>query len=300
MALMLFFSIILLIGVVTTFTDLKNKKIYNHHLAIGAIVGLMATAYTAFFKHEPVMDHIVNGLAGFLVGWLLHQSALWRGGDAKLFTLYAFLMPTPVYTQMPFPSVINLFACSFIAGTIILTPFFIKDIATNYQALVNTLLLPTNLEALLRRITSVVAYSWILFPLYYLAKGINPAVFLTVSYLMFTYGIKSRKAVEKHYIREYFKRNLVPLLLGFFAGLIMRILLSPDSLSFPALARYIITITASVAVSLCIHTTFDHFKDYHERVPFAPLLFMGCILSYTPFLTVLTHLCTRWNILLYR
>jgi hypothetical protein len=71
-------------------------------------------------------------------------------------------------------------------------------------------------------------------------------------------------------------------------------------LSFPALTRYFTMLTLSTTISICIRTTFDHFKDYHERVPFAPLLFMGCILSYTPFLTRLMYAATQWNVLISR
>src|SRR5208283_4575116 len=117
MALMLILSVILIIGVLTTFTDLKNKKIYNQHLALGTVLGIIAIVYAAVFNHEHAIFHITNGLVAFLIGVILHRSALWRGGDAKLFTLYAFLMPTPIYNHIPFSSMISLFACSFIAGT---------------------------------------------------------------------------------------------------------------------------------------------------------------------------------------
>src|SRR5208337_2339158 len=109
---MLFLSLILIIGLLTTFTDLKSKKIYNQHLAIGAVAGLAAGAYTAVFGHEDVLYHCVNCLVAFGIGFVLHRTALWKGGDAKLFMLYAFLMPTPVYVPLPFPGVVSLFACS--------------------------------------------------------------------------------------------------------------------------------------------------------------------------------------------
>jgi Flp pilus assembly protein protease CpaA len=302
---MLFFSIILIIGALTTFTDLKNKKIYNYHLILGAALGIMATAYTAVFKHEHVFFHIVNGLVAFLIGFLLHRSSLWRGGDAKLFALYAFLMPAPVYSHIFFPSVVNLFACSFIAGTIILLPVFIKDIIINHKIIVNDLLLPAKREALLLGFMRVIYYSWILFPFYYLARITNPVIILTIIYLFFSWRytkdfVHIEEEAGKDYILDFLKRFFIPLSLGFIAGFLMRFLLSPSSLSCPALTRYIVMMTLSTTLSICIHTTFNHFKDYHERVPFAPLLFMGCILSYTPFLTGLIQQVTRWNVLFSR
>ena len=176
---MVFLSIILVIGVLTTLTDLKNKKIYNQHLGLGALLGLIAAAYTVIFKHENILFHINNGLVAFLIGFLLHRSALWKGGDAKLFTLYAFLMPPPVYNHLFLPGVISLFACSFIAGTIILMPTFIKDIIINHKTIVNDLFSPEKREALFYGIVTIIFFSWISFPFYYLARITSSVIILT-------------------------------------------------------------------------------------------------------------------------
>ncbi|MBF0570996.1 MAG: prepilin peptidase [Candidatus Omnitrophica bacterium] len=297
---MLFLALILIIGVLTTFTDLKNKKIYNRHLAISAIIGLIITAYAVIFRHEHVLFHLINGLIAFLIGLILYQSALWRGGDAKLFALYAFLMPVPEYGQIPFPNVVSLFACSFIAGMIILIPFFIKDIIINHKAIANDLLLPTKRQAMFEGFATVTFFSWILFPFYYLARITSPFIILTASYLFFNWGGKIKKEAKKHYIIEFCRKKFIKISIGIIFGFFVRLWLSPNSLSFPALTRYIMMILLSTTLSICINTIFDHFKNHHERVPFAPLLFMGCVLSYTPFLTKIMHLMARWNSLFAR
>ena len=174
---MLFLVLILGIGILTTFTDLQNKKIYNQHLVIGAVAGLIVTAYSAW-RHEHVVFHIINGLVAFLIGFLLHRSALWRGGDAKLFALYAFLMPTPVYTHLLFPCVVSLFACSFIVGCALLMPIFIKDIIVNHKTIADGLFLPSERQALFKAIARIIFSSWILFPFYYLARITNPVIIL--------------------------------------------------------------------------------------------------------------------------
>jgi Flp pilus assembly protein protease CpaA len=300
MALMLFFPTILIIGVLTTFTDLKSKKIYNQHLGLGAILCLIAIAWAAFFRHEHVLFHIINGLVAFLIGFIMHRSALWRGGDAKLFTLYAFLMPAPAFNHLPFPGVISLFACSFIAGTVILIPVFIKDIIIHHKTIANDLFLPAKRHALYDGIGTMCLGSWMLFPFYYLARITNPVIILTIMYLIFNFGYTPRKEAKKDYVIKYFKKNFIKFSICVVFGFLMRLWLSPNSLSYPALTRFIIMITLSGTISTCIHTTLSHFKDYQERVPFAPLLFIGCVLSYTPFLTGLMHLVTRWNTLFYQ
>ncbi len=286
-----FLSIILIIGVLTTFTDLKSKKISNQHLMIGAVLGLIVTAYAAIFRHEQVLFHIVNALVAFLIGLFMYHFDLWRGGDAKLFTLYAFLMPTPVYSHLLFPTVVSLFACSFIAGTIILIPVLIKDFIINHNAIANNLLLPAKRQALFKGIIKIIYFSWILFPCYYLARQYlaripNSVIILTLMSFFFSGRVQKAK---KHYIIGFFKENFILLSIGFIFGFLIRLWFSPNSLSYPALTRYIIMITLTATISTCMYTIFSCFKDYHERVPFAPLLLTGCVLSYTPFLTWVIH-----------
>jgi len=292
---MFFFYIILLIGALTTFTDLKSKKIYNQHLIIGAILGLMAIVYASVFRHENVLYHIINGLIAFVIAFFLYHSALWKGGDAKLFTLYAFLMPPVEFGPVPFSSAVSLLASSFITGMTILTPAYIKDIITNRQIIVNELFSAEKGRTLFRAMLRVILFSWILFPIYYFLKVTHPIIMMTTMFICFSFKYnKHPKAPLK-----FFKRDYLLLTSGFAFGLLTRLLLHPDSMSFPALGWYLMIVTLSTAISTSIYSTFDHFTNSQERIPFAPLLFMGCLLSYTPFLTMLMQKMAQWNALRY-
>lgn len=263
------------------FTDLKNKKIYNYHLTIGAILGLVTIIYAAIWIHENILFHIINGLIAFVTGYCFHRFRLWRGGDAKLFTLYAFLMPPLGHDNAPFSSAINLFACSFIIGASILTLTSIKDITSNYNAMINELLPPKKRKDLVRNIGTTVYLSWIIFPVYYFTSTIhNPIVSLMITYLIFNFA----PHLAKNYIIE---------ILGIIFGFLIRFWLAPDYLSWQALIHFILRAGLWSTVSAFVHTLLGHFRKYHDRVPFAPLLFLGCVLSYTPFLTWVTHLTRR-------
>ncbi len=293
------FVLILLIGIFTTITDLKSQKIYNGHLLAGAILGLGAMIYALMLQDRQVLSHVINGAVAFILGFLLHRSAVWKGGDAKLFTLYAFLMPEPVYNQVPCPPVVNLFACSFISAMLILFPFFIKDLIMHHRAIVLDLTRPVKVQASFRAIGRTVCISWMLFPVYYLARMANPVMILTVTYLIFNKGYSVKSEAKKHYIVDFLKKEFVGLSIGMVLGLGLRLWLSPHSLTLRSLAVFLAMISVSTAISTCIHTALQHFKNYHERVSFAPLLLFGCLLSYTPFLTILTHWTAQWNVLLY-
>ena len=297
---MFFFTIILIIGILTTFTDLKSKKIYNLHLIIGALLGLIAVAYSSQFKHENILFHITNGSVASLIGFLLYRSDLWRGGDAKLFSFYAFVMPIPTYNHIILPCIVSLFSCSFIAGAIILSPAFIKDIIINHKTILSDLLSPLNGQAIFDGVMRTVFFSWVCLPLFDLAGITNPIVILTSMFLFFSWRYGNKRKIDKHHIINFFKNGLPAVFILLILGFLTHLWASPKSLSFSALTKFILMVALSSSLSICIQTSFNHFKNYHERVPFAPLLFIGCILSYTPFLTTLIPLLTQWRTLFIR
>jgi hypothetical protein len=285
----LFGCIILIIGILTTSTDLWQKKIYNIHLILGAGLGLMAVCYTLLIDPKIIISHLTNGGLAFLIGWLLYHFKLWRGGDAKLFFLYAFLMPLAGPGTALFSSALRLFACSFIIAMIIIMPFFIRDIISNHTMITYNIWLRR--EAIFQGVMATVFYSWIVFPVFYIAKITNPVIILTVSYLIFLWGYDaSESEAKEHYIINFLKKKYIEMCIAIPFGFLIRLWLVPDSLAWPVLVRSILTIGISTLLSACIHTALKHLKDYRDRVPFAPLLFIGCILSYTPFLTRIMYL----------
>lgn len=290
---MVFFSLILFIGVLTTFTDLQSKKIYNQHLAIVAVLGLIATAYNAVFLHADIVFQLTNGLVAFLIGFVLHRAELWRGGDAKLFALYAFLMPPPISKPILFHSAISLFACSFIAGTIILLPVFIKDIIVNRKTIITDLCSPIKGQAIFNGVGMAILYSWLFFPLFYFARLTSPIFNLTFMFLIFSSKYNPMRDVKSHLVIRFIKKHYPKIFICVVFGYLFRFLLAPETLTYHALINYIVMIMIYTTVSICIHTTLSHFKDYKERVPFAPLLFLGCLLSYTPFFLWVAHAVRR-------
>lgn len=290
---MIFFSLILIVGILTTYTDLKSQKIYNHHLIIGAILGIFATVYTGSFEHENFFLHIVNGLTAFIIGFLLHRVALWRGGDAKLFTLFAFLMPPPNESTFLLQSTVSLFACSFIFGMIILLPIFIKDILVNRATLATEVFSPIKTQAILAASAMTLFYSWLLFPLFHFARLTNPIFNLTIMFLIFSVKYTPMRTVKEDLFKRFFKRNLPAMFICVVFGYGFRLLIIPETLTLPHLAFYAMTVLFYSILMIGIHSTLDHFKNYKERIAFAPLIFIGCLLSYTPFFIWVTHAIGR-------
>lgn len=95
-------------GSVSVLTDIRYGKIRNRIMLLGFIWTLLLYGgfilYFLFFSPQiEIVNYIVskmapNGLIALGVGYFFWQSKLWAAGDAKLFALYAFLIPLRFYS----------------------------------------------------------------------------------------------------------------------------------------------------------------------------------------------------------
>jgi len=120
----LFLTPLFLIGLICSYTDIKYGKILNKVIIIGILYAfflyLTLFFHNLFFLHQKnnfyyLFEAVLNGLISFVVGYFVWYFKLWSAGDAKLFTLYAFLVPLKFYSKsyvLYFPSfalLVNLF-----------------------------------------------------------------------------------------------------------------------------------------------------------------------------------------------
>ncbi len=112
----LFLTPLFVIGLICSHTDIKYGKILNKVIIMGILYAFFL--YLAlffnnfFFLHQKsnfyyLFDATLNGLISFVVGYSVWYFKLWSAGDAKLFTVYAFLMPLKFYSKsyiLYFPS----------------------------------------------------------------------------------------------------------------------------------------------------------------------------------------------------
>ena len=104
----LFLIPLFVIGGICAFTDIRYGKIKNKWIKAGliwaALLYLSLIFYTIFYLHQKenigyILEMLINGLIALGVGYFLWQFKLWSAGDAKLFTLYAFLIPLSFYSN---------------------------------------------------------------------------------------------------------------------------------------------------------------------------------------------------------
>jgi hypothetical protein len=96
---------LVLLGIVTSYEDLKNHKIRNKWILIAVIYSVVSLAIALgylWLRHELIdlsyaRMFFVNLAVSIGFGFFLWLSKLWSPGDAKLFMAYAALIPLSTY-----------------------------------------------------------------------------------------------------------------------------------------------------------------------------------------------------------
>ncbi len=101
----LFLVPLAVIGIACSYTDIRYKKIFNRWILSGVFVALTLYLYIFFFENngQYVSSLVMNGVIAFVIGYLLWHLKLWAAGDAKLFTVFALLMPFGFYSKSYIP-----------------------------------------------------------------------------------------------------------------------------------------------------------------------------------------------------
>ena len=98
-----FVPLIFLLGIVTSYTDIRQGKIFNKHLlwALGILVAVYITILIGPWSlgENYFFNLGINLVIAFAVGFLFWHLGLWSAADSKLFTVYAVLIPLAVYSR---------------------------------------------------------------------------------------------------------------------------------------------------------------------------------------------------------
>ncbi|MBM3245851.1 MAG: hypothetical protein FJZ13_00775 [Candidatus Omnitrophica bacterium] len=94
--------VIVFIGLITSYEDIKSGKIRNKWIIIGLLFGLLISGLNAAFKEMYPGIMLPNISIAVLVAYLLWKFGLWSAGDGKLFIAYSLLMPLLRYKEIYF------------------------------------------------------------------------------------------------------------------------------------------------------------------------------------------------------
>ncbi len=91
---------IIIVGLISTYTDTKNQTISNRMVLAGIISGLIINlSYTIF---EFKINYLINIFFALFIGFFLWQIKFWNAGDGKLFLTFITLMPINLVFQNKF------------------------------------------------------------------------------------------------------------------------------------------------------------------------------------------------------
>ncbi len=102
-ALILYFlPALLLLGIITSYDDIKNATIRNKWVLCAIVYGVLMHLALFLFGNDLVTEeylklYAINAAFSLFVGIFLWVSSLWSAGDAKLFFGFAMLMPLSIY-----------------------------------------------------------------------------------------------------------------------------------------------------------------------------------------------------------
>jgi Flp pilus assembly protein protease CpaA len=99
-------------GIICSYTDIKYGKIKNLWVGIGLIwvtllysyLALKASVFSPNVQNvRYLFEIIINGSLAIIIGFCIWSLKLWAAGDAKLFSLYVFLVPLSFYKNSYVP-----------------------------------------------------------------------------------------------------------------------------------------------------------------------------------------------------
>lgn len=143
---------LIVLGIATSYTDIKSGLILNKHLTYGIIYGIFINIIIMLFTNinfAGYKDYLFNFIFSIIIGFIFWKIGLWTAGDGKLYAVMNMLSPPNIIESGYLGT---MYGITFLTNTfIILTVIFIvktiKKISKNefFEALKAT----TNKEILI-------------------------------------------------------------------------------------------------------------------------------------------------------
>lgn len=157
------FPFIVLLGIVTSYQDIKTKKIRNKWIITALIVSLVMHVILFSLGITEVEYGVKLGtfvFFSFVIGVFLYMFGLWSAGDAKLFTAYVSLIPLSIYQKNstsfhPLGILINTFVPLFVVLVIYLL------VKTSKEQKVEVIKNSFNLKRIGNYLLTIFSISWI-------------------------------------------------------------------------------------------------------------------------------------------
>jgi len=202
-----FLPMILLLGAVTTYSDIKEGKIRNKWIIAGLlyaiIVNIILFMWLSFTpgevpRSEYFLELFLTFLFSLIVGYSMWHIGMWTAGDAKLFTVFSALLPLSVYTYghvqnfSSFNILINTFVPFFVVYTVMMLT------KTSVKQKIHYLVKSLQPRELFSVLLFLFAFSWLLqfvYPLFNIPSNYFLNIFLLFLILILLEKILSGKII---------------------------------------------------------------------------------------------------------
>ena len=88
---------LILLGVISTYTDIKYKKIYNRQIVVFLIIGVGIQIASVAVHEVPLRVALINTSLTFIISIIFYLSKIWAAGDSKLYFTMILLVSYPLY-----------------------------------------------------------------------------------------------------------------------------------------------------------------------------------------------------------
>lgn len=276
---LLFYPLIVILGICSSYTDIKFHKIKNFHLLAATIFGLIIHAgFSTSHNIYPDLDFYLNLFIGSCIGFLLYYTNIWGAGDAKLFIVYCLLMPIDKHRAiLPFSSIL-IFMNIFLLSALAIFILSLGNVLKNGRLLLKKIFSLETAKKLVNSFMIIFGLGWII-P--FLAQPLYPYTtpFLITLLLFFSYLL---------FYNSVYKLKNRAFMYGILAmGLLLRFLLKTLDYSLPHLLAYFKKITSYTFIFYILNVLFNFNKAKEKDnkiIPFAPFMFLGTLASSVNFI----------------
>ncbi|MBF0595177.1 MAG: prepilin peptidase [Candidatus Omnitrophica bacterium] len=272
-----FFFILSLIGIITSYTDITQRKIRNNHLLFFTVTALITHAFIWLSTGTAPVGQIINFLIAAALSTLLYANNMWRGGDSKLFMLYALIMPATKYDTIFLTPAIAMFTITFLLALAFLIPTLVLQLFANRKNILREHWRPFLYWAFIS-ILGFMPFYWLLYPVLDKLHLSRYPIIVTLTLIFILPAIK--KILRKLPFHITGKLAVIP-----FLGLALRLFLAPESLTWAVFSHQINHIFTYTVFFYLINVAVKDTNDSTSRIAFAPFLFAGSLLCYTNLLS---------------
>ena len=271
-----FYILIFLTGILTIYTDIRERKIKNIHLLIVWCTAFLLYCILFLSGNLKISPHLIlNPIAGLIIGFLFYLSGLWKAGDAKLFFTYSLLLPNNLYSSLLPLSCFTLFINTFLISFLFLLPLLIYGIIHNKTKIFNKTTLKGARLFFGQIFLITLCISWVAQPAIAFLPFKNN-IFLTFIFLFGGYSI----------IFKFISiiRNRPLILVIIITGLALRYIAMPDFFSFDNIFNYLKYTLLYSTIFYILSNVISLKEKKPIRIPFSPFIFLGALLANTRFL----------------